>query len=261
MINRLKSAHQQSAGFTLKKFHVSHDLCGMKVGTDGILLGAWAPLPEYAKALSTSKLKVLDIGTGSGLINLMIAQRCAGEMHGISLDIDANACKQAAENIHFSPWPETISVVNQPLQTFVQSYNGDKFDLIVSNPPYFPHGQIFEDPSRQQARHTNTLSHLELVDNAIALLHQEGIFALILPFDAAQIVVAYCESKSLIVECTHVRTTFKKPCKRILLSVKHNSARLTQTIPTKSSELIVHHQSGSYSDEYINLTRDFYINM
>ena len=121
-------------GFSFKQLHVSHVDCAMKVGTDGILLGGWADVTTTSEA----QLKALDIGTGSGLISLMLAQRCKGELQATAIDIDELACRQAKKNIDNSPWPSSIVVKHVALQPFTQAYKDEdtKFDLIVSNPPY-----------------------------------------------------------------------------------------------------------------------------
>lgn len=222
----------------------------MKVGTDGILLGAWAPLILVP---NSNPARALDIGTGSGLISLMLAQRCHGNIDCTAIDIDADACQQARGNISNSPWPHNIKVQHCALQDFQSE---EKFDLIVSNPPYFVHGQAFDCAARQQARHTNTLLHTELIDAALPLLSKDGHLALVLPFDAGEAVLAYCQALSgLQTHSVAIKTTARKAAKRMLIDICFGEGLAS------TSELLIHHEGGRYSDEFINLTRAFYLKM
>jgi tRNA1Val (adenine37-N6)-methyltransferase len=241
-------------GFSFKQFHVSHADCAMKVGTDGILLGGWADVT----ATSEAKLKVLDIGTGSGLISLMLAQRCQGKLQEIAIDIDALACQQAKKNIDNSPWSSSIVVKHVALQTFTQVHADEatKFDLIVSNAPYFVHGQDFSDDARKAARHTGSLTHLELVDCALKLLSPHGRIALVLPYDAGCELVKYCQQLgNLEITCLNIRTTPTKAYKRMLMSISRGYNEL------KKQSLTVHDPDGSYSNDYRTITKDFYLKM
>jgi tRNA1Val (adenine37-N6)-methyltransferase len=269
--------NNKNDGFSFKQFHVAHALCAMKVGTDGILLGAWADLGKPV----SGPLKVLDIGTGSGLISLMLAQRCNGQLQATAIDIDAEACRQAEANVQASPWPAAIQIAHISLQDLQlslsmssiakpliatplmatssispQDSHTDGFDLIVSNPPYFVHGQMFESDSRQTARHTASLSHQELIDCALPLLSRTGSIALVLPYAAGCELIAYCQRLGgLSMECVNIKTTPNKPYKRMLLKINHGE----QVVQSK--ELIIHADGGEYSNDYTELTRDFYLSM
>jgi len=241
-------------GFSFKQFHVSHADCAMKVGTDGILLGGWADV----KIPSVAPLKILDIGTGSGLISLMLAQRCQGELEAIAIDIDELACQQAKINIDNSPWSSSIAVKHVALQPFTQAYEDEatKFDLIVSNPPYFVHGQDFADDARKTARHTGSLTHQELVNCALKLLSPYGCIALVLPYDAGCELVNYCQQLgNLQITCLNIRTTPTKAYKRMLMSISRGSNEL------KNQSLTVHNPDGTYSHDYQMITKDFYLKM
>lgn len=249
-MNKGQKTTAKNTGFTFKQFHVSHEHCAMKVGTDGILLGAWAPL---FLANINKPVRVLDIGTGSGLISLMLAQRCEGLLNCTAIDIDADACKQAQINVSNSPWFNSIEVQHTAMQQFSCH---DKFDLIVSNPPYFVHGQTFDSAARQQARHTNTLLHTELIDSALPLLSECGHLALVLPYDAGENVLAYCQNiAELKAHCVAIKTTPQKPAKRMLIDICYCDVAIL------NDELMIYNESGSYSDEFINLTRAFYLKM
>ncbi len=241
-------------GFSFKQFHVSHVDCAMKVGTDGILLGGWADVTT----MSDQPLKALDIGTGSGLISLMLAQRCQGELQAIAIDIDELACQQAKTNIDNSPWSSSIAVKHVALQPFTQAYKDEatKFDLIVSNPPYFAHGQYFADDARKTARHTGSLTHQELVNCALKLLSPHGCIALVLPYDAGCELVNYCQQLgNLQITCLNIRTTPTKAYKRMLMRISRGCNEL------KNQSLTVHNPDGSYSHDYQSITKDFYLKM
>lgn len=249
---------KKNGGFSFKQFHVDHDFCAMKVGTDGILLGAWADLDGQRGGVTN----ILDIGTGTGLISLMLAQRADAGVNITAIDIAADACRQARQNVAQSPWPSAIQVSHTPLQDFSRQHNDNPtFDLIVSNPPYFVHGQSFDDPARQLARHTSSLTHKELLEHALALLAPQGKIALVLPYDAGRELVLYCRSLdnnsvySPGLRAVNIKTTPRKAYSRMLLEISREPR------PYQESELIIHSPTGGYSEDYIALTQNFYLNM
>ena len=226
----------------------------MKVGTDGILLGGWADV----RTTTDTSLKALDIGTGSGLISLMLAQRCQGNIDAVAIDIDESACQQAKRNIDNSPWPSSITVKHVALQAFKQAQKDEhaKFDLIVSNPPYFIHGQNFADDARQMARHTGSLTHQELIDCALALLAPNGQIALVLPYGAGCELTTYCQQLgNLHITCLNIKTTPNKPYKRMLMKIQKGKANL------EIQSLTIHDPDGDYSRDYRLITKDFYLKM
>lgn len=149
-------------GFTFKRFFVAHDKCGMKVTTDGIMLGSWAAVSERCR-------RVLDIGTGTGLLALMLAQRSADDVTLDAVEIDEDAALQASENVAASPWPRRIRVFQTDINAFAEGHSGG-YDLIISNPPYFELGCECRDTLRSKARYTATLDHQSLLRCADALL-------------------------------------------------------------------------------------------
>ena len=151
----------RGGGFTFKQFHIDHSRCAMKVGTDGTLLGAWATLPPEAH-------RILDIGTGSGLIAIMAAQRHPSAKI-MAIDIDEDCVLQARQNATSSPWAERIEVINSPLQGFQSEV---KFDVIISNPPYFADSMHSPDKQRTTARHTASLSFKDLAEGVLRLCGQ-----------------------------------------------------------------------------------------
>ncbi|MGO1246633.1 MAG: tRNA1(Val) (adenine(37)-N6)-methyltransferase [Oceanisphaera sp.] len=232
-----------SRGFTFKQFHVHHDRCAMKVGTDGILLGAWADM--------CGARRILDIGTGSGLIALMLAQR-SHKAHITGLELDIAAAEQALCNAQASPWANRVNIVQGALQHYVAS----AFDLIVSNPPYFAHGQAFKDAARGQARHTGSLSLAELFANSRRLLSDTGSLMLVLPSQALSDAQAQAAEQGLhLIEKCAVFTKAGKAAGRFLLRFSAVDRPLTH------DQLVIHDSSGEYSESYVSLVSAFYLKM
>ena len=229
--------------FDFKQFRIYHDRCAMKVGTDGVLLGAWAPTQHATR--------ILDIGAGSGLISLMLAQR--SEAHIVGVELDDNAALQARENAAQSPFASRIEIVNADILNYESA---DKFDLIVSNPPFFINALECPDQQRTQARHTSSLPLHLLIDAAYRLLHDGGLFSVILPTDVANEFTNTCIIKHLTpIHQTAVKTTPKKAPKRMLLTFRKGvtSEAFTQ------DELILASPTGTRSEQYATLTRNFYL--
>jgi len=218
----------------------------MKVGTDGVMLGAWAQ-PENAG-------NILDIGTGSGLIALMLAQKCNASIQAI--DIETNAIQQALENFENSPWPERLNVEEISLQDFSLK-SETKFDLIVSNPPFFVNSLQTPDKNRTSARHANDLTHNDLLLCAKRLLSKTGRICLILPVNEGLQNIEYGESIQL--NCNKLVYVYPKPdvqAKRVLLeySLQPNAGAISKL----EIETNLRHQ---YSTDFIALVKDFYLNL
>lgn len=216
----------------------------MKVGTDGTLLGAWATLPANGR--------ILDIGTGTGLIAIMAAQRTS-EAIITAIDIDEDCVLQAQENIAASPWPDRIEVIHSALQEFDAS---EKFDVIISNPPYFIDSQLSPDTARSTARHTTTLPFNELVTGVRRLLADGGHFSLILPPTEMERFRSAARGVMFVVRECHVWSTPTSGVRRIMAEFQAEPpAELTVV------EKIVIEEKGrhEYSEEYRTLTRDFYL--
>ena len=240
--------------FRFKQFQVWHDQCAMKVGTDGVLLGAWCPLP------SRECVRVLDIGTGSGLIALMMAQRtCAVDSLQLivnidAIDIDGGAVEQAAYNFKQSPWAENLHAYQSSLQEW---HSETKYDLIMSNPPYFQASLKNPDSQRATARHTDTLSYCELLAHASRLLTADGTIALILPADAEQEIVTLAHEYALAVtRLTYVHSKPGKPVKRILIAFTPSTAALPAT---QITHFYIESDTSPRSEEYQTLTHEFYL--
>ena len=242
--SHLESKRMSNNFFKFKQFTVFHDRCAMKVGTDGVLLGAWVCV-ENAR-------RVLDVGAGSGLISLQIAQRNKAAKI-VAVEIDKEAAQQALENIEASPWGDRIQVICNDFRYYEDS---EKFDAIVSNPPYFIDALRSPDAKRRLARHTEELNYHLLFQRSKSLLAPQGHVSIIVPSEVEKLVMdAAWEYNFYPSRRTNVYTKPLKPCRRILFEFK---ARQTTC---EENDLYIENGAGGYSDEYIALTRDFYLYM
>ena len=213
----------------------------MKVGTDGVLVGAWA---EGGK-------RVLDIGSGTGLIALMMAQRFAGAQV-VGIDIDAEACGQARENVAASRFAGRIHIVEAALQGFETD---TKFDCIVSNPPFFQNSLKNPDTRKAMARHSDSLPFALLFGKVAELLADDGRFSAVIPTECVPDFVAEASLHGLsVVRRCDVRTTARKPPRRCLLAFSRRSGEVVEC-----SEEVLQGADGVRSEWYAALTRDFYV--
>jgi tRNA1Val (adenine37-N6)-methyltransferase len=232
--------------FSFKQFTVFHDKCAMKVGTDGVLLGGYADVENTET--------ILDIGTGSGLIALMLAQRSVA--HITAIDIDKDAVSQALLNVANSPWPNRIQVIESSLVNFEKS-NADKFDLIVSNPPFFNNSLRTPNVSRTLARHAEVDFHHEICNAAMNLLNPNGKLVVILPVAEGDLFVAYAQQIGL--HCTQYVQVFPTPtaaAKRLLLEFS-----MQQCICNHTSLVIESGTRHKYSPEFSKMLQDFYLKL
>ncbi|MGR5064155.1 tRNA1(Val) (adenine(37)-N6)-methyltransferase [Photobacterium sp. DNB22_13_2] len=235
-------------GFTLKQFHVNDHGCGMPVSTDGVLLGAWADLPQSGP--------ILDIGTGSGLLALMAAQRTAKQGNPITaIEIDNGAAVAAQRNFIDSPWAERIEVAHQTVQVWANQQPSGSVEAIVCNPPYFNHGEQADCQARAAARHTDTLPHHELLAAIRHLLSPAGSASLILPvYEGEQLIEAARSHQLYCHRLCKVKTTERKPPSRLLIDLRKSP------LPCQTEQLLIH-QDGQYSEGFIALTKAFYLKM
>jgi tRNA1Val (adenine37-N6)-methyltransferase len=221
--------------FRFKQFAIEDSKCAMKVGTDGVLLGCWSP----------TGTRILDVGTGSGLIARMLMQRCP-EAQVDAIDIDPAAVEQAREN--------GVNAYHSSLQEWQGVY-----DVVVSNPPYFQNSLKNPDKGRQLARHTDTLSYAELIHHSARLLKPEGQLALILPAEAEQEVRALAVSENLFPTLiTRVFSKESKPARRVLLAFSHCPISNIQ-YPIIEDTLVLEDDKGGRSQAYQELAKDFYL--
>ena len=245
--------------FRFKQFTVWHDRCAMKVGTDGVLLGAWAEAIAYKEDASAASpavphivRRILDIGTGSGLIALMLAQRFPNAIID-GIDIDPSAVLQAKDNFSASPFSTRLHAYSSPLQEWQPQ---EKYDMIVSNPPYFSNSLLCPDGMRTKARHAESLSFAELSAHSNRLLTLAGTLSLVLPADAEKAILAEARLQHLYcVRLCRVHTTANKPAKRILVTFSHQTPATTLTPETLCLSTPDHPRSPAYSA----LTQDFYL--
>ena len=219
----------------------------MKIGTDGVLLGAWTPLIN-------NPYNVLDIGAGTGILSLMLAQRSNAEQID-AIEIDEDAYEQCVENFEASPWGDKLFCFHAGLDEFVDEPE-DEYDLIISNPPFYTDDYKSENTSRDLARFEDALPFEELIEAAALLLSDNGIFSVIIPYKEEERFVAMCKELDLFpLKITRVKGTPTSEIKRSLLAF----CRMEQT--PLIDEFVIEISRHNYTSEYIELTKDFYLKM
>lgn len=230
--------------FRFKQFTVWHDQCAMRVNTDGVLLGAWAN--------TQNPLKILDIGAGTGIIALMLAQRFPSALvHGI--EIEENAYKQALSNVEVSHWKHRIEIFPGDFGNFY-GHCDHRYDMIVSNPPYFSNSLRSSTTEKKTARHNDALPFEVLLKGVSSLLTPKGTFSVILPVENSDFLNEAFIHELKCRRCLLVRSSPSKKVIRQLLEFEKNYSG-----PCETSELTIHQQSGDYSHPYKDLTKDFYL--
>lgn len=231
--------------FQFKQFVVFHDKCAMKVGTDGVLAGAWAQVDGAAR--------ILDIGTGSGLIALMLAQRNP-QAFVTAVDIDGAAVEQARENVARSPWADRMEVTQLDIRQAPEDWK-DRFDAIVSNPPYFVEAVKCPHAQRNTARHTDELDFGALLAKVAFLLSDEGCFSVILPATAASDFVALALKQGLsLSRQTWVHPRAGLPPKRVLMAFAKSAC-----VQTETCHLAIEMERHVYTPEFEALAKPFYL--
>jgi len=228
--------------FRFKQFTVRHDLCAMKVGTDGVLLGAWA------ECFGTKN--ILDVGTGSGLIALMLAQR-QQDARIVALDIDENACRQATLNFQDTVFKNRLSVVQTDYHAFTTE---ETFDLIVSKPPYFSSSLKSPDALRNAARHNDSLPPATLICKSLSLMSDKSRLAVILPFDNYETFHSIALANRLFpYRKTTVFSLPDKPPKRILLEYANHPTEF------RENNLIIEMEPKQFGEEFKKMVSEFYL--
>ena len=234
--------------FQFKQFSLEQDQCAMKIGTDGVLLGAWVPLEQ-------NPFSILDIGTGTGIIALMLAQRSTAQQID-ALEIDENAFEQATDNFENSPWNDRLFCFHAGLDEFMEEPE-DEYDLIISNPPFYAEDYKTNDEQRDLARFQDALPFEDLVEAADLLLSENGILAVIIPFKEEERFMAIAKEFELYpIKITRVKGTPTTEIKRSLLAFKRYELPALD-----SDELIIETARHQYTPEYIELTKEFYLKM
>lgn len=231
--------------FRFKKFTIQQDKCAMKVGTDGVLLGAWTD--------TGFATKIADIGTGTGLIAIMLAQKSNASITGI--EIDKEAARQAYENISNTLWKDRLNVVEADIRDYYPLHEGE-FDLVVSNPPFFNENTKGYSEKRNIARHTDGLNFGLLVEAVSFILKENGRFDVIIPATSAQEFISEAIRHRLnLTRKTEVITKPGTPSKRVMMEFCKNTSN---NATTEYTQLLLS-ENGNKSQEYTNLTSDFYL--
>lgn len=234
--------------FKFKQFEVNQHQSAMKVGTDGVLLGAWTPIDHLPKT-------ILDVGTGTGILSLMLAQRTNAYQID-ALDIDNDAFEEATDNFEKSTWNDRLYCYHASLDEFMDEPD-DEYDLIVCNPPFYIEDFQSTDAQRNLARFQSSLPFEELAEAADLLLSENGVLSVIIPFKEEANFIEICANFELFpTNITRVRGTHTTPIVRTLLAFRR--FELHTTVATEITIEINRHE---YTDEYIALTKDFYLKM
>lgn len=235
-----------NAWFQFKKFRIAQDKCAMKVTTDACIQGAWTPVGQHVR-------RVLDIGTGTGLLSLMLAQRLP-QAHIEGVEVEAAAAQQATENVSDSPWHDRIRVVQLDIAEHAPDYT---YDLIICNPPFFTNSLLNPDTNKSLARHDNSMSKQMLVASVLRLLSVEGHFSILLPTQEHKLFAEIAAEQGLkCVATLEVRHRPNASVKRII-SIWNKDASST----VSSEVLTIQNDDGSYTEQFRELLKAFYLNI
>jgi len=249
VLNNVMGTVKKSKDFEFKEFLIRQDQCAMKVGTDGVLLGAWSDV-------STAR-KVLDVGAGTGVIAIMLGQRTkekAAQVHAV--EIDTASAHQARENMQAAPWTDRMALFETSIQEYARTTN-QRYDLIVSNPPFFSGGTFSENQDRNDVRHTVKLPHGDLLTSVRKLLSDAGRFCVVLPLiEGMRFKEMAAEYGLFCTKVTRVKPKADKPVERLLLQFEFEDKEEI------SDELVIQKKArNDWTEAYIELTRDFYLKM
>lgn len=236
--------------FQFKQFFIEQDKCAMKVGTDGVLLGAWCPI-------ETNPFSILDIGAGTGLLSLMLAQRSNAEQI-YALEIDEKAYEQCVENFENSNWGDRLFCYHAAFDEFVEEMQDEEqYDLIISNPPFYSANFKSENEQRDLARFEDALPFEELIEGTSILLSENGVFATIITYtEEERFLKIATHFKLFPFKITRVKGTPTSDIKRSLIAFSK-----TQTQQLITDELVIETSRHQYTNEYKELTKDFYLKM
>ena len=235
--------------FKFKQFSIEQDRCAMKIGTDGVLLGAWSSLDHNPDS-------ILDIGTGTGLIALMLAQRSDAELID-ALEIEENAYEQSVDNFEKSDWGDRLFCYHAAFDEFVEEMQDEeKYDLIISNPPFYSEDYKTGNDNRDQARFAEALPLTELIEGASLLLSENGHFDIIIPFSEESNAIEIGKTFGLFPNrITRVKGTKDTPIKRSLISFGFGEKK------PETDELILEISRHNYTDKFKDLVKDFYLKL
>jgi tRNA1Val (adenine37-N6)-methyltransferase len=231
--------------FRFKQFSIVQQNVGMKLNTDGVLLGAWTSV--------TNRRALLDIGTGTGIIALMLAQKSNEKARIDAVEIDPLACLDAFTNINNCPFYKKLSLFNSSIQDFILTKHRS-YDCIVSNPPYFTDSTSPSTDQKAMGKHTVTLTHTELIDCVAKLLTDRGKFSVILPDNEGRKMIKLAKSRALYPnKITEVSSVVGRGIERLLIEFGRTDTE------TQIDHLVIKDIDGTYTQDYIDLTKDFYL--
>lgn len=234
--------------FSFKKFSVSQDKSAMKIGTDAVLLGAWCPIDNHPKT-------ILDIGAGTGILALMLAQRTSA-IQIDAIEIDENAFEECVFNFESSPWSDRLYCFHAGLDEFVEDPE-DEYDIIICNPPFYTENFKSGNQSRDLARFEDALPFEEFVEAVDFLLSEDGIFSVVIPYKEEERLLDLCAECSLYpVKVTRVKGAHNTAIVRSLIAFKRHELSVLE-----ADEIVVEINRHEYTDDYINLMKDFYLKM
>lgn len=233
--------------FKFKAFSVEQNNCAMKIGTDGVLLGAWATIKQHP-------FSILDIGSGTGILSLMLAQRSDAEVID-AIEIEDNAFEQCVENFEQSPWGDRLFCYYASLKEFTEEVE-DKYDLIICNPPFYSEDYKTDNSQRDLARFQDAMPFEHLLESVSKLLSENGIFSVVIPFkEEINFIKTALKSNLYTNRVLHVKGNPDSEVKRSLIEFSfRESEKTTET-------LIIETERHLYTEDYINLTKDFYLKM
>jgi len=233
--------------FFFKQFKVNQNRCAMKIGTDAVLLGAWT-------SIRNNPFSILDIGAGTGILSLMLAQRCDAELID-AIEIDPDAYEQCVDNFETSDWNDRLFCYHASLAAFVEDIE-DTYDLIISNPPFYSEDYKTENSQRDLARFQEAMPFHHLIESVTQLLSDRGLFSVIVPYQEEASFIKIAASFNLFPNnILHVRGNPNSNIKRSLITLSFHESEVN------FNELIIETERHQYTDDYINLTKDFYLKM
>jgi tRNA1Val (adenine37-N6)-methyltransferase len=233
--------------FNFKQFSVNQDQCAMKIGTDSVLLGSFTPIENNPKT-------VLDIGAGTGILSLMLAQRSAAEQID-AIEIEEQSYEQCVENFENSPWNDRLFCFHASLDQFMAEPQDD-YDIIISNPPFYTENYTSPKKSRSTARFNESLPFEDLIEASSILLSPNGILSVIIPHKEEENFITLAHEMGLYsFEITRVKGTPTTEIKRSLIAFSRTEKNIN------FQELIIETARHQYTPEYIELTKDFYLKM
>ncbi len=233
--------------FAFKQFEINQDKCAMKVGTDAVLLGTWT-------TVETQPFSALDIGAGTGVLALMLAQRSNTEVID-AIEIDDDAYEQCVDNFEASPWGDRLFCYHAALDEFIEEIE-DQYDLIISNPPFYSEDYKTESQQRDLARFSDAMPFDHLLESVSKLLLEDGLFSVIIPFKEEENFINLASTFNLFPNrILHVKGNPNSKIKRSLIEFSFRQSDI------KTSELIIETERHQYTQDYINLTKEFYLKM